>query len=292
MTHDQIDQAMVLGAGLGTRLKPFTEKIPKPLIPVHGIPCMEYALTTLANSGIKRAIINVHAHAPQMRDYFRAWKDPRLLLQESNEENALLGSAGGFRQALNHFHGSPFIAMNADVIHLTDLNRLRQRHAELRKSHLVMMTLVLNTGKLAASQSESYRAIKIDASSGLVTGFGEKKRGVDFYSGTAIFEPDAFSHLPQGEAREFVPEVLEPAIKARRVGFLLAEDPWMDVGSPELWRDACVQMNDRLNQGQLPSYFQDRLKSADPTVGGRFELGKSSIRYEDIEYAFKDLRSS
>ncbi|MBC7395874.1 MAG: NTP transferase domain-containing protein [Bdellovibrionales bacterium] len=281
---------MVLGAGLGSRLKPFTAKRPKPLMPVMGVPCIEFALLSLKSAGVTDVTINTHAHAEQMRTYFKSKPVSDLNLHESNEENLLLGSGGGFRHALNTFDNSAFFSMNADVIHFASLSALERKHAQLKNEHNVAITLVLANGKALIGQQGEYREILTDPVSGLIIGFGEKKKNVPFYTGTAIFESEAFSHLSDNEVHEFVAEVLEPMIDEGRVGYIESDALWIDIGSPELWAEAQRRLKLALDQGDLPVEVASRLKRADPTLGGTFSSTRNKIRLEGIEYEIKDLR--
>jgi MurNAc alpha-1-phosphate uridylyltransferase len=283
---------MVLAAGLGTRLKPFTERIPKPLIPLHGIPCIEYALLSLRAAGVDEVVVNLHAHPGQMRRYLDSHAFGSLQVSLSDESKLLLGSAGGIRHALPLLGKGPFFSMNADVLHLAPLRDLEKRHHELRKRHNVLMTLVLASGEVVEGQVGEYREIMADDSTGLVDGFGEKKRHVPFFTGTAVFEPEAFRHLSLGEPSEFVPEVLEPALRAGRVGFLRSDAPWIDIGSPALWHRAEQEIRRLLDSGRLPEFLIRRLKNSDPGLGGRFELGKKQIRLDDTVHEIEDFRSS
>lgn len=282
----------MLAAGLGTRLRPFTDRVPKPLIPLYGVPCVEYALLALREAGVGRAGINVHAHPVQMRSYLGSRPVRPLHLLESDETACLLGSAGGIRKLLDLMGEGPVFSMNADVLHLAPLTELRARHQSLRERHGVWMTLVLSPAADGAGTAGAYREILFDSEAGRVTGFGEKKPHVPFFTGTAIFERDGFEHLASGVPAEFVPEVLTPAIEAGKVGFLLSDALWLDVGSPELWHRAELRIRKELAAGNLPGYLADRLRQADPGWGGRFELGKSSIRLDDVLYEIEDLRNS
>jgi NDP-sugar pyrophosphorylase family protein len=283
---------MVLAAGLGTRLRPFTDRIPKPLIPLHGIPCMEYALLAMREAGVQQVAVNLHAHPEQMRGYLQSATVHPLVLQESDETGLLLGSAGGIRKMFEWAGNGPVFSMNADVLHLAPLLELQERHLKLRQKHGVWMTLVLASGDVLAHSTGSYREILVDESTGLVRAFGEKKTRVPFFTGTAIFERDAFAHLAAGVPAEFVPEVLEPGIRAGKVGFLSSDALWLDVGSPALWRDAELRLRTECRSGTLPDWLSRRLESSDPTLQGRFELGKSSIRLDDVLYEIEDLRNS
>ena len=282
---------MVLGAGLGSRLKPFTLRIPKPLIPVLGVPCIEFALAHLKANGVEKIVVNTHAHAAQLRHYLQSKPIPNLRLLESDEENLLLGSAGGFRKALPLFERGPFFSMNADVIHFADLQALVEAHARFKRDHGVLMTLVLASEAVARSQTGTYTEILKKGSEGIIEGFGQKKSKVPFYTGTAVFEPEAFSHLKEGKPAEFVPEVLTPLIHAGKVAFIESEALWIDIGSPELWALAHGLLSKAFHAGTLPKESELLLRHADPTCQGQFELGKNKIRLEDIEYEIKDIRN-
>ncbi len=281
---------MVLGAGMGSRLKPFTTKTPKPLMPVLGVPCIEFALINMKRAGVTDAIVNTHAHADQLSTYLKSDPVKGLKLEESREEKILLGSGGGFRHALPFFKGEAFFSLNADVIHFASLSSLQAKHAELKKQHGVAMTLVLAKGKALVGQTGEYREILTDPVSNLIVGFDDKKKGVPFYTGTAIFEAECFSHLSDNEVHEFVSEVLEPMIDEGRVGFIESDALWIDIGSPELWMEAQRRLKQALDQSELPVEVTARLRRADPSLGGRFEMTRNKIRLEDIEYEIKDLR--
>ena len=241
---------------------------------------------------MRDAAVNVHAHAPLMRSYLRSGSVSSMRISESDESGLLLGSAGGIRQLIDCVGGGPVFSMNADVVHLAPLRQLHERHAELLRRHGVSLTLVLAGGEAVERARGVYREILVDESSGLIRALGEKKTRVPFFTGTAIFEAEGFSHLTRGVPAEFVPEVLEPAIRARKVGFLFSDALWLDIGSPELWHQAETRLRAELSIGNLPKYLLERLERADPTWGGRFELGKSSIRMDDMLYEIEDLRNS
>ena len=283
---------MVLGAGLGTRLRPFTDRLPKPLFPVLGVPCVEFALRSLDAAGIRDVVVNVHAHADQLEFWLRSNVPSSMRLAISDERKLLLGSAGGFRQALERIPCYRFFSMNADVIHFTSLETLAAAHLKAYQKHGVWMTLVLNRGRALEGVDGAYREILVDEASGLITGFGEKKSGVPFYSGTGAFEKTAFSKLESGIPAEFVPDVLEPAIRLGKVAFVYAEDLWVDIGSPELWIQAQDHLRQALRSGRVPGFLRARLESSDPTCGGRFDLGKNRIRMDDIEYEIAGVRGS
>jgi MurNAc alpha-1-phosphate uridylyltransferase len=235
-------------------------------------------------------VVNIHAHPGKMRNYLQSLLPGSMHLSVSDESKLLLGSAGGIRHALPILGKGPFFSMNADVLHLAPLAALANRHRELRERHGVVMTLVLASGGVVTEQTGEYREIMADDSTGLMEGFGEKKAKVPFFTGTAVFEPEAFRHLALGTPAEFVPEVLEPAIRSRKAGFLRSDALWLDIGSPELWFQAEHRLRNEFKSGNLPDFMLKRLESSDPSLGGRFELGKKQIRLDDTVYEIEDLR--
>jgi NDP-sugar pyrophosphorylase family protein len=294
---------MVLGAGLGSRLRPFVDALPKPLMPVLGVPCIEFSLLSLCDAGVKNVTVNVHKHAEMMRSYLETHSVPEIKVSISDESANLLGSAGGFRKALPNFHDQAFFALNADVITTVDLSALRTRHLELKKKHQVAMTLTIARGKTVAASQGEYTQIILNQESGLIEGLGVKKAHTPFYMGVAIFEPECFSHLKLNEPSEFVPEVLLPLLKKNRVGFYESEDLWMDVGSPELWFQTHFDLQKAYEKGELPESWLIAIQKNH----GRFgmseansvvdyddanPLGKNYIRLDTIQYAIARVGTS
>ena len=106
--------AMVLAAGLGTRLRPVTETIPKPLVEINGRPLIDHALDRLTSAGVERVVINVHYKAQMMAEHLARRDHPRI---ELSEETELLDTGGGVVQALPLL-GEAFFVVNGDVFWL------------------------------------------------------------------------------------------------------------------------------------------------------------------------------
>ena len=105
--------AMVLAAGLGKRMAPITDTIPKPLVKVAGKPLIDWGLDALENAGVERAIVNTHYLADQMDAHLAKRKAPAILVSDEREE--LLDSAGGIVNALPQIGTEPFYVVNADT---------------------------------------------------------------------------------------------------------------------------------------------------------------------------------
>ena len=105
--------AMVLAAGLGTRMRPITETLPKPLVPIAGRTLLDRGLDALADAGVEIAVINVHWLPDQIIDHVTGRAAPRIIV--SDERDELLDSAGGIVKALPELGNGPFFVLNADT---------------------------------------------------------------------------------------------------------------------------------------------------------------------------------
>ena len=138
-------------------------------------------------------------------------------------------------------------------------------------------------------RDRKYTEILFDEKTGLVTGLGAKEVERPFFVGVAIIEPEAIAHLPEKQAFEFVPQILNPAIEAGKVGFYLADGLWFDVGSPQLWHEAHIELIEAGERGAIPAHWRKRIESVAERVSERtwaardknveFELGPSSVIY-------------
>jgi NDP-sugar pyrophosphorylase family protein len=129
-------RAMVLAAGLGTRLRPLTDHRPKALVEVGGRTLLEIALARLNSFGIREVIVNVHHFADVIVDYLKANKNFGMRIDVSREDDVLLDTGGGLKKAAHFFLENsgaaeePFVLHNVDVISTIDLRRMAQFHSE------------------------------------------------------------------------------------------------------------------------------------------------------------------
>lgn len=118
-------QAMIFAAGLGTRLKPLTDTMPKALVPVGGQPLLWHVIMKLKKSGYERIVVNVHHFADQIIDYLRLNDNFGLDIRISDEREQLLETGGGIKKALPLFDPSePILIHNVDILSNLDLNQL------------------------------------------------------------------------------------------------------------------------------------------------------------------------
>jgi MurNAc alpha-1-phosphate uridylyltransferase len=113
-----LDKAFVLAAGLGTRMRPLTLRLPKPLVPLAGRPLLDHVLDRIAAAGIAEAIVNVHYRADQIEEHLARRRRPRITV--SNERDALLDTGGGVAKALPLLGERPFLVHNSDSAWIED----------------------------------------------------------------------------------------------------------------------------------------------------------------------------
>lgn len=133
-------QAMLFAAGLGTRLKPLTDTMPKALVPVAGQPLLWHVVMKLKEAGFERIVVNVHHFADQIIDYLAAQHNFGLDIRVSDERQQLLETGGGIRKALPFFDAeSPILIHNVDILSNVDLARL---YDDALQSHVDALLLV------------------------------------------------------------------------------------------------------------------------------------------------------
>src|SRR6516162_2341986 len=107
-------RAMVLAAGLGQRMRPLTDRVPKPLINVRGRPLIDHVLDRLAAVGVEAAVVNVHHFADQIEQHLKPRRAPKIVI--SDERESALGTGGGVVKALPLLGGAPFFLVNSDTL--------------------------------------------------------------------------------------------------------------------------------------------------------------------------------
>src|SRR6201995_3583703 len=141
------DKAMVLAAGLGLRMRPLTERMPKPLVSVAGRTLLDHVLDKLGNAGTAEAIVNVHYLPDQIIDHVAGRKRPRVII--SDERDTVLGTGGGVVKALPLLGDAPFFHVNSDTMWMDgvrpNLARLAETFDPARMDILLLMAPTTNS---------------------------------------------------------------------------------------------------------------------------------------------------
>ena len=268
---------MLMAAGLGTRLRPFTDLEPKALLPLMGVPMAQFAIDAAVQAGVKRIVANVHHHPTRTQSGLAALIRGSAELVVSDESNELLGSAGGLRKASHHFNGEPFFLLNADVLCDVDLSALARAHQRARTLHGARLTLAVFPKPplaLGRTQREAYREILFDPCDFRVVGLGEKRMGRPFFVGAAVVEPEALVEIPAEGPAEFVPTLLMPAIRDKKAAVFLSDGQWHDIGAPGLWLESHLAMIRALETGRLSPAWRSRFESGNKRIGPQIWASK------------------
>jgi mannose-1-phosphate guanylyltransferase len=220
-------KAMVMAAGLGTRLRPITYEIPKPMVPVANRPIMEHILESLGRHGLDRVIANLHWFPDTITDRFGDGSSLGIELTYSYEET-LLGTAGGVRNVREYFGSDPFLVLAADALTDVDVRALAEAH----RAHDGLATLAV---KRVRDTSEY--GVVVTGSDGRVQGFQEKPDSAEALSDLAncmiyVLDPEVFDYFPDQLEVDFALDVF-PALLASDVPFHVhvTDAYWNDVGS-------------------------------------------------------------
>jgi mannose-1-phosphate guanylyltransferase len=212
---------MVLAAGLGTRLRPLTNEITKPMVPVLDRPVMAHILDLLDRHGFEETVANLHHFPESIERYF----GERLTYRFEPE---LLGTAGGVRGCADFFGDEPFLVISGDALTDIDLSAFAARHRESGG----VATLAVKK----VSDTREYGVVLHDRD-GRITGFQEKPSPEEALSdlgncGIYIFEPAIFDYFPERPFVDWAQDVF-PALLAGDIPFHIHEvrEYWNDVGS-------------------------------------------------------------
>ncbi len=229
-------KAMILAAGLGTRLRPLTNDKPKALVEVCGKPLIEHVILKLKLSGVKHVVINLHHFGDQIKNFVETKNNFGLKIDFSDESEALLSTGGGIKKAANFLKGDePFFVYNTDVLSDIDLG-------EMCRGHLTTNALVT----LAVRQRKTSRYFLFDAEGRLIgwESVRQKKRiivGELFaaperlsFMGVHLISPRIFDLLTEDGAFSIVDAYLRLAKEGGFIqGFRADRFKWLDLGRME-----------------------------------------------------------
>lgn len=226
MKRVRIDNAMVLAAGLGKRMRPLTDTLPKPLIPVAGRTLLDRGLDMLAQGDVKRAVINVHYLPNQIIDHVASRVSPTITI--SNERDLLLDSAGGIIRALPDLGPGPFYVLNADTFWIDAETPNLERLALAWDGDAMDILLML----AAPEQSTGHDGggdFRLFEDGRLTRAPGEP--GSLIYAGAAIVSPSIFNDAaPEPQSLNVY---FDRAIEQNRLRGLAMTGHWITVGTPD-----------------------------------------------------------
>lgn len=220
-------RAMVLAAGLGTRMRFLTEARPKPLVAVGGKPLIDHVLDKLATAGVETAVVNVHYFADQIEQHLAGRSAPKIVI--SDERGGLLGTGGGVAKALPQLGDKPFFHVNSDTIWIDGVtpNLRRLAHA----FDVNAMDALLLLAPTATSIGYSGLGDFAMTADGRLRRRAEREVVPFVYAGVAVLSPALFADAPEGVFP--LTQLFRRAEEAGRLHGLRLEGMWMHVGTPE-----------------------------------------------------------
>jgi mannose-1-phosphate guanylyltransferase len=226
-----VQQAFILGAGLGTRLRPLTRKLPKPLVPLFHQPLAGWAVEACERAGIHRFAVNTH-HLPEHWQNFKNGHDLTLF-----HEPVLLETGGGLKNIEDWMQGNPLLIHNGDIFSTMPLDRLIEAHQQSG----LPVTLALRSDGPA-------RHIALDSTGSRVTdirGMLGRSPGSHLFTGIYCVGPTFLDLIPAGEKVSVIPGFLELARQGKLGAVTLDEGHWLDLGD----RDCYLQAHRELSLG-------------------------------------------
>lgn len=228
-------KALIFAAGLGTRLKPITDNLPKALVPIHGKPLLEHVILKLKSSGFDEIIVNVHHFPDQIIDFLKSKGHFGIRIEVSDERDFLLDTGGGIKNTASFFSdGKPFLVHNVDILSNVDLQKLYEFH--------VLQTDCLAT--LVVSKRNTFRYLLFDENSTLKGWINEQTGQTkpienihpqDYnklaFAGIQVLSPRVFECMKNYDAKFPVMDFyLENCRTEKIIGYLPENLKMIDVG--------------------------------------------------------------
>lgn len=221
-------KAMILAAGYGTRLRPLTYLLPKPLFPVCNRPIVDYAVANLLAAGASEIVVNLHHLPAPIEQMLRSRTECRF---HFSHEAAILGTGGGLRRVRSLLEGDDeFLLVNGDTIQDPPYDALiAARHDSGAAAALVLRHPPAN---------DRFTPVWFD--DGKVTGFGSGTGTGEplMFAGAHAIGREVFARMPEREEFGIVEEIYAPLAAEGRLAAVVHDGPWFDVGTPQRYLDA------------------------------------------------------
>ena len=223
---------MVLAAGLGLRMRPITERMPKPLVMVGGKTLIDFGLDRLAAAGVESVVVNVHHFPDAIERHLASRQRPRIII--SDERAGLLGTGGGVVKALPMLGDAPFFHLNSDSIWIDGVRPNLERLTEAFDPDAMDALLLL--APVTISIGYAGRGDFAMAADGRLRRRTEREVVPFVYAGAALLSPALFARAPAGEFS--LNALFDRAIEGGRLHGLRLEGLWMHIGTPEAIAEA------------------------------------------------------
>lgn len=236
-------KGMILAAGFGTRLRPVTYQMPKPMAPLCNRPLIGYAVEAMIRAGISEVVVNLHHLPDVLRNWLPREYEGRVAFEFSYEPE-ILGTGGGIRNVRHLLESADdFALMNGDTIQLPPLGRL----AEVRRESDALAALLLR------HPPANDRFTKVFLEDGFITGFREGRGEALMFAGCHVISRRVFDLLPDRPFSGITEDVYMPATarSARELAAVVDDGTWFDIGTPQRFLTASSDVLQLMVRGRL-----------------------------------------
>ena len=272
-------KAMILAAGLGTRLRPLTNTQPKALLPVANRPLIHYTLLLLRRFGITDVVINLHHHGEKIVEALGDGSSLGMQIRYSPEPK-ILGTGGGIKQAHELLTGGTFLVINSDILIDLNIDKLVECHHRRRAA----VSMVVR----ADHEATHYGAIEVDTHERIrrILGRGgpaPRTLRQFMFTGVHILEPRVFDFVPDTGFSSITDIYIKMLTHGEKLFAYVTKGAWMDLGAPERYNEANRQLESgQLKLGYLRQWQPLGLPSVDPlTIAAR--RGRTRPSHQPIE---------
>jgi len=231
MTAAMPKRAMVLAAGLGERLRPITDRTPKPLVAVDGVPMIDRALDLLNSAGVETVVVNTHHLADRIEAHLAGRTSPKIAI---SREDRLLDTGGGVANALDRLGDGPFFVMNGDVLILNGLvpalARLAAAWCDEDMDALLLVQATVRAYGYAGFGDFTMRA------DGRLDRRRERWISPYLFAGVQMLHPRLFEGCPDGAFS--LNRLYDKAAEAGRLFGVVHDGVWMHIGTPDALENA------------------------------------------------------
>ena len=225
-------RAMIMAAGLGTRMRPLTDDRPKPLVSLGGKALIDHAIDRLVAAGVTTIVVNLHYKAEMVKEHLAGRKDVEILY--TDESDGLLGTGGGVGKALTYFGGEPFFIHNSDTVWVEGYGKALER-MKARWDPENMDALLLMAPMVTAMGYEGTGDFMMDGA-GRLSRVPPGRVSPFAYPGVQIVHPRLFDNAPSGG---FSTNILwDRAIEKERLFGVRLDGVWIHVGTPQAVAEA------------------------------------------------------
>jgi len=262
-------KAMILAAGYGTRFRPVTYTLPKPLVPLCNRTLIGWAVESLLAADVRDLIVNVHHLAEAIEGHLRAHYFARANVEFSFEKE-ILGTGGGVRRVRSLLENeTDFFLVNGDTVQFPPYDEIR----EARRANDSLAALTLRH----PPENDRFTAVWLE--DGFITGFGRGRGEPLMFSGSHIISSRLFRYLPNREFSGIVDEVYQPLLQTNRetIAGVVDDGLWFDIGTPQRYLSASRALLEAIVGGGVAAPDDSRVRG-DSLVARSAAAGGTLVR--------------